>query len=228
MNPNNSISIVIPAKDEEKTIGQIIEAVKQYGSDVLVVDGHSKDKTADMAKQHGARVVLDNKIGKGDAIRVGLKEAAGNIIVFMDADGSHDPADIPKLIQPILDNQADLVMGSRMRGGSDELHGTPEEMLRLWGSEIITLAINLRFGQRMTDYQNGFRAIRASTAKSLRLAEKHTTIEQEMSIECLLKKFRVTEVPTHEYRRAYGDSHISLWRHGPRYVYSLAKKLLGF
>lgn len=219
------ISIVIPTKNESGDIGDVIDTARGYGDEVMVVDGGSKDNTREIAASKGARVLLDSGEGKGAAIRLGIKEAAHDIIVFMDADGSHDAADIPRLTAPIEKGEADMVIGSRMRGGSDELHGNAKELIRLWGSGVITLAINTRFGKEITDYQNGFRAIRTDIARRLTLKEKHTTIEQEMSIACLKNGFRIAEVPTHEYRRRHGESKVNALKQGPRYVYSLAKNL---
>ncbi|MFQ5963084.1 MAG: glycosyltransferase family 2 protein [Candidatus Scalinduaceae bacterium] len=223
MDGNNTISIVIPTKNEEKTIGEVINTVKSYGDEILVVDGHSTDLTREIAEEQGAKVVLDNGKGKGDGIRVAIEKVSGSIIVFIDADGSHDPQDIPKLLAPILEGNADLVMGSRMTGGSDELHGSIGEVARLLGSVIITLGINYRYGVRLTDYQNGFRAIKTSVARAIGLKEDITTIEQEMAIKCLKKGFAVTEVPTHEYKRKYGDSRINLRKVWYRYIYSWQK-----
>ena len=219
------ISIIIPTKNEEETIGEIIDAVKPHGDEIMVVDGKSRDRTREIALAKNTKIVIDSGQGKGAAIRAGIKEAQGDIIVFIDADGSHDAADIPRLVEPIIEEEADMVIGSRMRGGSDELHGTLKEMIRLWGSGVITLAINWRFGKNITDYQNGFRALRTSMARALTLKEKHTTIEQEMSIDCIKKGYRIIEVPTHEYRRRGGVSKVNTLRHGPRYVYSLIKNL---
>ena len=130
------------------------------------------------------------------------------------------------MVQPILDNLVDLVVGSRMRGGSDELHGDFNKFMRMLGSDIITLSINKRFGVKLTDTQNGFRAIRATTARSLNLQEDITTIEQEMGIKTLHAGYRVSEIPSHEYERSYGDSCIKLRKVWFRYVYTWLKYLL--
>jgi dolichol-phosphate mannosyltransferase len=146
--------------------------------------------------------------------------------VFIDADGSHDPDTIPALVDPILRDEADLVIGSRMRGGSDELFSSFRELIRLFGSEIITIAINYRFNVRLTDYQNGFRAIRRDTMLAIDTRERTFTIEQEMAIKALKGKYRLIEVPAHEFRRMSGKSHIVVWRAGPRYVWCLIKNLM--
>lgn len=219
------ISVVIPTKNEERTIREIVEKCKMHGDEVLVVDGHSMDATRERAASAGARVILDNGRGKGAALRLAIQEATGDIIVFIDADGSHDPADIPKLTNPIVKDGADLVIGSRLRGGSDELGSTVSEVFRLYGGRLIALVINLRFGQEITDYLNGFRAIKTSVARALHLKENQQTIEHEMAMECLRQGRRVVEVAAHEYKRRYGESHISVLRNGPRFVYVLLKKL---
>src|SRR5262245_52111886 len=122
-------------------IGEIVDSVRPYADEVLVIDGHSSDRTRDLAMAHGARVELDGGKGKGEALRRSLEKASGEIVVFIDADGSHDPKDIPALVRDIKAGKADLVIGSRGKGGSDELHGTLEQFIRYSGSQIIMLAI---------------------------------------------------------------------------------------
>jgi len=170
-------------------------------------------------------VVLDNGKGKGDAVRIGFAEAAGDVIVMIDADCSHDPNDIPAMIAPILAGEADLVIGSRMTGGSHELHGDINRFIRLTGSLVILLAINYRWNVRLTDVQNGFRAIRAETARSLGLKENIHTIEEEMVMKALRKGCRVTEVPSREYERKHGDSTLSHWKDGHRFVWCVIKNI---
>jgi glycosyltransferase involved in cell wall biosynthesis len=220
------VTVVIPAKNEERSIGKIIRQCQKYADELLVVDGHSKDGTARVARKSGARVVQDHGLGKGDGLRIGIKEAKGDILVFIDADGSHDPDDIPKLITPIKQGRADMVVGSRGMGGSDELHGDVEKLLRMIGSDIILIGINKKFKVNLTDSQNGYRAIRTSAARALNLVENITTIEQEMTIKCLKKGFPISEAPTHEYARKHGASVIKLRKVWFRYVWTFLKYLL--
>jgi len=221
----NTVSIIIAAKNEEQTIKDIIDACLKYSDDIIIVDGHSQDDTKKVAKSLGVRVYLDNKKGKGDAIRLGISKAKNDILVMVDADGSHDPNDIPKIIQPIIEGRADHVSGSRMRGGSDELHGDLAKFIRMIGSDIITLGINYRFGVRLTDSQNGFRAIKKDVALALDLKEDITTIEQEIIIKTLKNKYRILEIPSHEYKRICGDSNIKVGKVWFRYVFSWLKYL---
>ena len=223
--PPNTISIVIPAKNEENTIAEIVKSVLQYSDDVIVIDGSSVDKTAEYAKAAGARVIDIPPIGKGNAICGSIEHIKNQITVFMDADGSHIAEDIPKLVEPIFEGKADHVSASRLLGGSDELHGTFDETFRLMGSSFITACINWKFKIKLSESQNGFRAIRTDVLRKLNLKEKITTIEQEMIIKTLKMGYRMAEVPSHEKRRIFGESNISLIRVSFRYVYSFIKYL---
>ncbi len=219
------ISVVMVARNEAQNLPWVLERLDWFQGDRVLVDGRSTDDTAAIARRAGWRVITDDGTGKGDALRRGALEARSEIVVYIDADGSHDAADIPRLVTPILHGDADLVLGSRMRGGSDELFASVRELVRMFGSAIITIAINYRFGLRLTDYQNGFRAIRREVMNSLGTRERIFTIEQEMAIKAIRAGHRVTEVPTHEYRRRAGQSHIVVWRVSWRYVWCLIRNL---
>src|SRR5712671_3913900 len=224
--PDSRVTVVIPAKDEEGLIGEIVDAVRPYADEVLVVDGHSRDRTPAIAAEHGARVIRDNGRGKGEALRLSFEQAAHEILVFIDADGSHDPLDIPRLVAPIQAGQSDLVIGSRGKGGSDELHGTLEQFIRYVGSQLIMLAINYRWNVRLTDSQNGFRAIRRDVARQLGVTSNLTTIEQEMLMKALKQGYRVSEIASHEYERRWGTSKVVVWKLWFPYVWSFLRNLL--
>ena len=208
--PDPDVTVIIPARNEELTVGLVVRECLNYVAHVIVVEGGSTDRTAEIATTAGARVVRDQGLGKGAALRLGVDHVTTPIVVFVDADGSHDPIDIPMLAAPIKAGLADHVTGSRLLGGSDELHGGFDEFLRLAGSAFITYMFNWRYGTRLSDSQNGFRAIRTDVFRSLNLRSRHTTIEMEMISTTLAAGLRLAEVPTHERRRAAGYSKISL------------------
>lgn len=220
------VTVVIPTRDEEGLIGEIVDAVRPHADEVLVVDGHSRDKTREIAAARGVRVVLDHRKGKGEALRLSITEATGDILVFIDADGSHDPRDIPALVDPIKAGNADMVIASRGRGGSDELHGTIEQFIRYIGSQLIMLGINYRWNVRLSDSQNGFRAIRRDVAAQLGLQSNLTTIEQEMLMKALKKGFRVSEIASHEYERKWGTSKVVVWKLWFAYLWSFVRNIL--
>lgn len=219
------ITVIVPTRNEAANLLPVLAGVHPFADELLVVDGHSTDGTRDIAAACGARVILDDGRGKGAAIRRGIQEATGDILVFVDADGSHDPADVPALVEPIIAGRADHVSGSRMLGGSDELHATIQQFVRLFGSQVITLTINYTLGVRLTDCQNGFRAIRRDVAAALDLCEDITTIEQEMIIKSVRSGYRMAEVATHEYVRANGESNFRVQDVWLRYLRSLVTYL---
>ena len=226
-NMSHKITVIIPTFNEEKNITQVLEDVKPYVDEILVVDAKkSTDKTADIAKSMGAKVVKDSGKGHGEAKRIGIDEAKHDILVFFDADQSHDAKDIPKMVKHLIDNNYDLVIGSRMRGGSDELHGTLSNFIRNTGSGLIQLVINYRFDVFLTDCEDGFRAIKKDVAQKLNLNATDFDIEEEMLIKTLKKGYKVGEIPTHEYERKHGKSNLSLVKIGYKFVWRLLREII--
>lgn len=214
-------SIVVPTLNEEDTIEGVLRNIHDMTDDLIVIDGHSTDRTVEIAKKYNAGIFYDHGLGKGDAVRTALEVVSHPITVFIDADGSHNHNDIPLLVAPIIADKADLVIGSRMLGGSDELFGSIPEVVRLMGSLVISLTINYRFGLRLTDYQNGFRAIRTQVGRAINLTSNITTIEQEMAMKCLKYGYRITEIPAHESSRKGGESKIDVLKVAHQYIWSL-------
>ena len=125
-----SVAAVILARNEARTMKEVIEGVIPYVEKVYVLDGRSTDGTPTISEDAGAEVHTDPGLGKGSAIRASLSICSEDVLVFLDADGSHDPADIPRLVGPICTGEADLCVGSRFMGGSDELSVTPGQLIR--------------------------------------------------------------------------------------------------
>jgi len=217
--PPNSVATVILAKDEELSIAEAVSGARRHCGRVVVMDGHSADLTVERARAEGAEVHADPGKGKGAAIRASLSLVQEPVVVFMDADGSHDPADIPRLAAPIVDGAVDLCVGSRFTGGSEELSITVGQLVRTIGNISMNIAINKRWGVELTDTLNGFRAVRRQAAIEVGLREDIHTIEQEMVMKMLRAGYQVMNIPTHEYRRRHGESHIKIWRQWPRFVW---------
>jgi glycosyltransferase involved in cell wall biosynthesis len=207
-----SISVIICAKNEADGISEVIEAVKPFADEILVIDGHSSDGTAQRASAAGARVLQDHGRGKGDAYKVGIGSAAGDVLVFIDADGSCEPADIPRLVRPIAENKADLVVGSRHRGGSDEWQGDLNTYVRHMGSGFLSIVINARWKSNLTDVLYGYRAVRREAALKVPLRADDFDVEQHMIVQFLKHGYRVTEVGSHEYLRKWGRSKLPTFR----------------
>lgn len=207
-----SVSLIICTKNEAGGIKSIIDSAKPYADEIIVVDGHSTDDTVKIAESAGAKTFQDNGLGKGDAYKVGITKATGDVLVFIDADGSHDPAEIPVLAEPVKSGKADLVIGSRHRGGSDEWGGDVETWLRAMGSGFISLVINARWGSNLTDVLNGFRAASRESALKVRLRADDFDIEQHMIVQWLKHGYKVCDVRSHEYCRKWGKSKLPTFR----------------
>ena len=215
------ISLLIPAKNEAGGLAGLLEQARPFVDEIVVVDGHSTDQTVDICRAQGVPVILDDGRGKGAAIREGLRHVSGDVVVLIDADGSHDLSDIPRLVAPVARGEAEMVIGSRIRGGSDELHGDFTHFLRNVGGGLITMAINYRWHVRLTDVLNGFRAIRTSSAHHLRLRAHDFDIEQHMVVECLKKRFTILEIPSHESIRQWGHSKLPTFRKATLFFWRL-------
>ena len=220
---NSNIAIIIPAKNEGQTIGGVLDKIllRFYPDNVIVIVDDMRDDSVIIAQQRKVRVLRNNKRGKGGAIRFAIDNVNSDILVFIDADGSHDPEDIPKLIQPIIAGKADLVIASRIKGGSEEFSGSIENSVHYIGNRLSAFITNLFWNYedyKITDCQNGFRAIRNNTAIQLDLREDTSVIEQEMTIQCLKKGFRIDEIPSYEFKRQYGKPRINAMNTLPRHI----------
>ena len=221
---DKTVSVIIPTKNEAETIRMVLDSLKSNNEiigEILVVDGNSEDSTRQIASDFGARVVLDNGIGKGDAIRVGIKESKGDILVFMDADGSHDSNDIHKLVIPIINDELDMVIASRWKGGSDEFVGTFSQFFRSIGGTFITTVMNYRWKVMLSDSLNGFRVIKKNVAEDLNLTAQYFDIEQQMVAQCLKRGYRIGDVSSHESMRAGGNSKLPTFRRSYIFLWRL-------
>ncbi|MBF0310353.1 MAG: glycosyltransferase [Magnetococcales bacterium] len=222
---NHDVTAVIPALNEALTIEEVVRGCALHAGTVVVLDGRSVDDTRERAERAGAQVFMASRPGKGAAIREIAPHLTTPFVVFIDADGSHVIDDIPSLLAPLREGWADHVQASRLIGGSSELHGSFDEFFRLAGSAFVTACINKRFSVRLSESQNGFRAMTTALLRQLDLQEAITTIEQEMVIKTLCRGARLLEVPSHEHKRRHGRSSIRLGKVWFRYGYSLVKYL---
>ena len=223
-----SVGAVIFTRNEIKTIGRLIDQVAQLigQENIFVIDGHSTDGTISAVKEKKVHLFFDNQKGKGAAMRFAIKEVNREVLVFMDSDGSHQPEEIPLLLEPLYrDNDIDMVIGSRFKGNSEEFLSSPDEIIRLIGNVLSTLFINIVWRGQLTDTQNGFRAVRRGAMAELSLTEDSFAIEQEIVIQCLKKRKKIVEVPSYELRRAYNSSHIIPFRMLPKYLMCFARNV---
>jgi glycosyltransferase involved in cell wall biosynthesis len=152
--PDAGVSIVIPAYNEAARIGAVVRSALQYADEVIVVDDGSADETAEVASSAGARVIRQDNAGYIAAVKRGFREAAGDVVVTMDADGEHRAEDVPRLVAPIVAGEADLVLGRRPH------IARPSERFLNWLT---------RFRVKVGDSGTGFRALRRDLALKLEL-----------------------------------------------------------
>jgi glycosyltransferase involved in cell wall biosynthesis len=203
------ISVIIPMYNEELTIGSIIDrtetSLQQIGLpyEVIVVNDHSYDKSLEVALKRGAKVLtLKHHLGKGYALRAGFAKAKGDIIVTIDSDASHRPEELSQVLAPVLEDQADLVIGSRYL----DQKSVAARKLNAFGVRIFNLIIRLLTGATVTDSQSGYRAMKREILTQQKLKSGEYEIESEMLVKTANTGFRVAEVPISFVQRTYGRS----------------------
>ena len=199
------MAAVIPALDEEDAIGFVVAEVRPFAHDVIVVDNGSRDRTADVARAAGARVVHEPRRGYGQACLTGIDAARdADVIVFLDGDHSDHPAQLPAVVAPILAGTADMVIGSRTLGhaepGSHPWHAVA-------GTRFCVGLMNALIGTRATDL-GPFRAITRPALEALGMRDRDYGWTVEMQVKAQRAGLRVVEVPV-DYRRRLGRSKVS-------------------
>ncbi len=210
-----NVTVLVAAYNEAPVIGDVVRKARAAvpSGEVLVVDDGSTDGTDRTASEAGARVVrMPVNEGKGCAVRRGLPEAQGDVIVLIDGDGQDDPAEIPLLLAALRPD-VDLVVGSRFLGRFAPGAITP---VNQWGNQFLTSAINVLFSTRLTDTQAGFKAVRAEVLERVRLSARRFDIEVDLLLGVLRVGGRVVEVPVGRAARPHGKSHLNSIRDGAR------------
>jgi len=202
------VSAIIPCLDEETAIGKVVNAVLARDvSEVVVVDGGSRDRTVERATEAGARVIIELRRGYGRAIQAGIDAVRGDadILVFLDGDGS-DPAEfIPALVSPIVAGRAVFVLGSRVRGPREPGSLAPQQLL---AGHVGGLLLRLVYGARFTDL-SPFRAIRSDALKVLGMKEETFGWNLEMLMRLSAARLPALEIAVGQRRRIGGVSKVS-------------------
>jgi glycosyltransferase involved in cell wall biosynthesis len=229
--PCHQISVIIPAYNEAPSIGFVLDALPhELVQTIIVVDNGSTDATAQIAREHGAIVVAQPERGYGAACLAGLSnlqsDISNHIIVFLDADFSDYPEDLPKLLAPIMEGRADFVLSTRTHDHEARQALTPPQR---WGNWLATKLLDWRFGFRYTDL-GPLRAIRAEALEKLQMQDRNYGWTVEMQIKAVEQGLRIVEVPT-RYRVRIGRSKISgtvkgVVLAGAKILYTIAKYAL--
>jgi len=203
------IALIIPAFNEEKSIGRVLSEVPQLVSEVIVVDNNSSDNTAAVAREAGATVLHEPQMGYGYACLKGInylgqKSKTPDVVVFMDGDYSDYPEELPKVVGPILEDGMDLVIGSRRKELREEGSMTPQQVFGNW---LATRMIRVIYGFRYSDL-GPYRAIRLDALNRLGMRDPDYGWTVEMQVKALHKKLKIKEVPVN-YRKRIGVSKVS-------------------
>ncbi|WP_048147030.1 glycosyltransferase family 2 protein [Pyrococcus abyssi] len=214
------VSVILPTMNEEKAVEKVIPQIKetlaQMGVtyEIIVVD-KSNDKTPEIARNLGAKVIRQKGKGYGDAYLEGFKVAKGKYIVMMDPDGSYDPKEIPKLLEILRKEAADFVIGSRLKGKIEP--GAMPWLHRYIGNPLLTKILNFLFKIKVSDAHSGFRAIKRDALQKLTLKCRGMEFASEMIIEAAKAGLKIAEVPI-TYHPRIGESKLHSFKDGWRHL----------
>jgi glycosyltransferase involved in cell wall biosynthesis len=222
------LSIIIPCYNEKKTIEEIVSAVIKSPypkKEIIIVDDSSSDGTQTILKNkiEGKvnKVIYQNKnMGKGSAIRTGIKSATGDIVIIQDADLEYDPNEYSTLISPIISNRADVVFGSRFRGGKET------RVCYFWhrmGNGFLTFLSNMFTNLNLTDMETCYKVFRREIIQSIVIEEDRFGMEPEITAKISKLNCRIYEVGISYYGRTYEEGKKIGWKDGVRAIYCILK-----
>jgi len=216
------ISVVIPCYNEEDGVRHVIEGMPACVDEIVVVDNNSTDRTGEVARSLGARVVVEKRPGYGAAYKAGLPAATGDVIVTLDGDGSYPSDAIQPLVERLVDRNLDFISGCRFPLANPRAMPLTNQI----GNGVLTLAMFILFGKPVRDSQSGMWVFRRAVLKDLRLTSDGMPLSEEIKIEALMRKLRFEEVHI-RYLERIGDVKLRKWRDGWENLIFLLRKRLG-
>lgn len=221
------LSIIVPVYNEDKTIGKLIRIIKGVDlkgikKEIIVVDDSSKDKTVEKLKKiNGIKLILHRKnLGKGAAIRTGIKYVTGDVVIIQDADLEYDPNDYYKLIKPIIERKAEVVYGSRRLKKENKKHSGISFYL---GGLILTAIVNLLYGIKITDEPTCYKVFRVDILKEINLKCNRFEFCPEVTAKVAKKGIKIYEIPISYFPRSIKQGKKIKWRDGIDAIWTLLK-----
>jgi dolichol-phosphate mannosyltransferase len=215
------LSVIVPVYNERRTIHLILEKVRQVDieKEIIVVDGGSQDGTrealAEEEKRPDTRVIYEERrSGRGNALKLGMAQARGDILIFQDADLELDPADYPMLIEPLVRDHCDVVFGSRFLRGKP-----PMGFLQYLGNRVITESVNLLYNTRLTDVETCYQVFRRQAIDGMTIDNNDFAFTVELCVKLIKRGLRIREIPIQYFPRGraegkkiyWADGFVSLW-----------------
>jgi glycosyltransferase involved in cell wall biosynthesis len=222
-----NLSVVIPVFNEQRSLLDTVGRVETIplAKEIILVDDGSKDGTRELLKslegKGGIRVFYhERNQGKGAALRTGIRQVRGDIVLFQDADQEYDPSDIPHLVKPILDGKADVVLGSRLLGNP-----TWQSSLNYLANRVLTLFSNLLSNVRLTDMETGYKVFRREVLQDMvgALKENRFGIEPELIAKIARRGHRIKEVPIKYNARSHAQGKKIGWKDGVRALWCIVR-----
>jgi glycosyltransferase involved in cell wall biosynthesis len=215
---NLRIAVVIPCLNEEATVGGVLNGFHKYlpNASLYVIDNNSSDRTAQVALDHGAVVLRETRPGKGFAVRKAFREVEADIYLLVDGDGTYPPEDVPRMLEPILAGNADVVVGARLASESGF------RWINRAGNKILLGLLNTMFQAKVTDLLSGYRAMTREFVKQSPVLSAGFELETELSVLAMEREFRTVEIPIRLRSRPPGSfSKISVVRDGFRISHAI-------
>jgi glycosyltransferase involved in cell wall biosynthesis len=216
------VSVIIPTLNEAQNLPHVFARLPHRLHEVIVVDGFSEDGTTDVARElwPTATIVLQQRPGKGDALRCGFEAATGDILVMLDADGSADPAEIPRFVEALMEG-VDFAKGSRFRegGGSEDI-----TRLRSAGNRVLNGAVNLLFRTQYSDLCYGYNAFWRHCLPAMNVDCSGFEVETLINIRIARAGLDIREVPSFERERIHGQSNLRTFRDGGRVLRTILRE----
>ncbi len=222
----------MPVYNEAKTVREILEQVHRADAmglekEIIVVDDGSTDGTREVLKeteflnQHPYRLLFHAKnMGKGAALRTALTYATGDIIIIQDADLEYDPSEYRELLAPIISGRADVVYGSRLKGGK------PTRAFLFWhyvGNKFLSLLTNILYNSIITDMETGYKVFRADVIKNIQIKSNRFDFEPEITAKVLKRGHHLYELPISFFGRDYSEGKKITWKDGLMAIWTLIK-----